>query len=60
MEKKTEPRQGMHKVVMDKIATALAKVVSTAVELQMGRRDSAYIVALRRLDSTYKERGIFP
>ncbi len=44
----------------DKIETAFEQVVSTANEFKVDWRMSAYIVALRRLETTYMERGIFP
>jgi glutamate dehydrogenase (NAD(P)+) len=46
--------------IHDKIAVAFNSVVSTAKEFDTDWRTSAYIVALRRLEKTYKERGIFP
>jgi len=48
------------KMIHDKITTAFASVASTAVEFDTDWRTSAYIVALRRLEKAYKERGIFP
>ena len=46
--------------IHDKIAVAFTSVMSTAKEFDTDWRTSAYIVALRRLEKTYKERGIFP
>jgi glutamate dehydrogenase (NAD(P)+) len=46
--------------IQDKIATAFGKVVDTAEEFNTDWRNSAYIVALRRLEKAYLERGIFP
>ncbi len=46
--------------IQDKIDTAFGKVVDTAKEFNTDWRNSAYIVALRRLEKAYKERGIFP
>ncbi|MEZ4790298.1 MAG: Glu/Leu/Phe/Val dehydrogenase [Flavobacteriales bacterium] len=48
------------KMIHDKITTAFASVASTAAEFDTDWRTSAYIVALRRLEKAYKERGIFP
>lgn len=47
-------------MIQEKIDTAFEQVVDTAEEFKVNWRDSAYIVALRRLEKTYKERGIFP
>jgi len=47
-------------MIQDKIDTAFDKVVATSAEFKVNWRDAAYIVALRRLEKTYKERGIFP
>ena len=46
--------------IQDQIGTAFTKVVDTAAEYRTDWRNSAYIVALRRLEKAYKERGIFP
>jgi len=48
------------KMISKKITTAFTSVVNTAVEFNTDWRTSAYIVALRRLEKAYKERGIFP
>lgn len=48
------------KMISEKITTAFTSVVNTAVEFNTDWRTSAYIVALRRLEKAYKERGIFP
>ncbi len=47
-------------MIHDKIDTAFEKVVATSGEFNVDWRTSAYIVALRRLENTYMERGIFP
>lgn len=47
-------------MIQDKIDTAFHLTVDTAAEFRTDWRTSAYIVALRRLEKTYKERGIFP
>ncbi|TXI80984.1 MAG: Glu/Leu/Phe/Val dehydrogenase [Flavobacteriales bacterium] len=47
-------------MIQDKIDTAFNRTVDTANEFKTDWRTSAYIVALRRLEKTYKERGIFP
>lgn len=47
-------------MIQDKIDTAFTRTVTTAEEFGVNWRDAAYIVALRRLEKTYKERGIFP
>lgn len=47
-------------MIHDKVETAFEQVVSTAKEFKVDWRMSAYIVALRRLENTYMERGIFP
>ncbi len=47
-------------MIHDKIETSFNQVVETAKEFKVDWRMSAYIVALRRLETTYMERGIFP
>ncbi len=47
-------------MIQDKIDTAFNLTVDTANEFRTDWRTSAYIVALRRLEKTYMERGIFP
>jgi len=47
-------------MIHDKIDIAFAQVVATSGEFNVDWRTSAYIVALRRLENTYMERGIFP
>lgn len=47
-------------LIHDKIDTSFAKVLAVSAEFKVDWRTSAYIVALRRLEKTYKERGIFP
>ena len=44
----------------EKLEDAFTKVADTATEFNVDWRTSAYIVALRRLEKAYKERGIFP
>lgn len=46
--------------IEDKVQTAFDNVVTTAKEFNTDWRSSAYIVALRRLEKCYMERGIFP
>jgi glutamate dehydrogenase (NAD(P)+) len=46
----------MHRKMID----AYKRVQSTAKEFKTDWRTAAYIVALRRLETVYKERGIFP
>lgn len=48
------------KMITEKITTAFTSVANTAAEFNTDWRTSAYIVALRRLEKAYKERGIFP
>ena len=43
-----------------KVTRAYARVKETAEEYETDWRTAAYIVALRRLEHVYKERGIFP
>jgi len=40
--------------------SAYERVRDAAEEFETDWRTAAYIVALRRLESVYKERGIFP
>lgn len=47
-------------MIHEKIETAYHSVVDAADEFKTDWRSAAYIVALRRLEKTYKERGIFP
>ncbi|MDX9749478.1 MAG: Glu/Leu/Phe/Val dehydrogenase [Flavobacteriales bacterium] len=47
-------------MIQDKVGTAFDLVVGTAEEFGTDWRTSAYIAALRRLEKTYMERGIFP
>ena len=46
--------------IEDKVKSAFETLVNTAVEFDTDWRSSAYIVALRRLEKCYMERGIFP
>jgi len=48
------------KMITEKITSAFTSVANTAAEFNTDWRTSAYIVALRRLEKAYKERGIFP
>lgn len=43
-----------------RITTAYRKVRDKAVELDTDWRTAAYVIALTRLETVYKERGIFP
>lgn len=47
-------------MIEDKIEMAFNKTVETAEFYKTDWRSSAYIVALKRLELTYKERGVFP
>ncbi|MBS1944821.1 MAG: glutamate dehydrogenase, partial [Bacteroidetes bacterium] len=47
-------------MIQDKIDTSFHKVVDAAKEFKVDWRMGAYIVALRRLEDTYMDRGIFP
>ena len=47
-------------MIEDKLKTSFEKVVSTSEEFKVDWRMGAYIVALRRLEDTYMDRGIFP
>ena len=47
-------------MIQDKVDISFSKVMATSVEYKVDWRTSAYIVALSRLEKTYKERGIFP
>jgi glutamate dehydrogenase (NAD(P)+) len=46
----------LHKILM----TAYKRVRNTAVDYETDWRTAAYIVALKRLETVFKERGIFP
>lgn len=46
----------LHKIIIK----AYRKVQGTALELNTDWRTAAYVVALRRLERVYQERGIFP
>jgi glutamate dehydrogenase (NAD(P)+) len=46
----------LHKILM----AAYKRVKEAAAEYDTDWRTAAYVVALKRLESTYKERGIFP
>ena len=46
----------LHKILM----AGYRRVKAAAAEYETDWRTAAYIVALKRLESTYKERGIFP
>ena len=43
-----------------KITSGYARVRNTAREFKTDWRTAAYVLALRRLETVYKERGIFP
>lgn len=47
-------------MIEDKLEIAFDKVVEVAAEHSVPWRVAAYIVALQRLEQTYKERGVFP
>lgn len=47
-------------LIEDKINIAFHKTVNTAEHYKTDWRTSAYIVALKRLEQTYMERGVFP
>lgn len=47
-------------MIHDKIDTSFTTVVETAEEFGVDWRMGAYVAALRRLENTYKDRGIFP
>ena len=46
--------------LQDKVETAYDKVVHVSEKYDTDYRTAAYIVALERLEQTYKERGVFP
>ncbi|HET6444608.1 MAG TPA: glutamate dehydrogenase, partial [candidate division Zixibacteria bacterium] len=46
----------LHKILM----AAYGRVKDSATEYETDWRTAAYIVALKRLEITYRERGIFP
>lgn len=47
-------------MLQDKLETSFEKTVAAAKEYNTDWRTAAYIVALKRLELTYKERGVFP
>ena len=47
-------------MIHDKVSIAFDKVVETSKEYDTHWRNGAYLVALKRLEQTYKERGVFP
>lgn len=47
-------------LIEDKISTAFGKVVENAELYKTDWRTSAFIVGLKRVETTYKERGVFP
>lgn len=47
-------------MIHDKLETSFEKVVGAAEEFKVDWRMGAYIAALRRLEDTYMDRGIFP
>ncbi|MCC5922852.1 MAG: Glu/Leu/Phe/Val dehydrogenase [Crocinitomicaceae bacterium] len=46
--------------IEDKLALSFQKTIDTADEFQTDWRTGAYMVALKRIEQTYKERGVFP
>ncbi|MEY5042744.1 MAG: hypothetical protein RLZZ414_2311 [Bacteroidota bacterium] len=46
--------------IEDKIKIAFNKTITTAINYKTDWRTAAYIVAITRIEQTYKERGIFP
>lgn len=48
------------KLIEDKISVAFNKTVTTASNYTTDWRTAAYMVALTRIEQTYKERGVFP
>ena len=48
------------RLLEDKLNTSFHKTVDAAKEYNTDWRTAAYIVALKRLELTYKERGVFP
>ena len=48
------------KMIQDKVDTSFEKVIAASEEFKVDWRMGAYIVALRRLEDTYMDRGIFP
>ncbi len=48
------------KMIDDKVNTAFNKVVDASKEYNTDWRNGAYLVALKRLELTYRERGVFP
>lgn len=47
-------------LIHDKISIAFDKVVTASKEYDTHWRNGAYLVALKRLEQTYNERGVFP
>lgn len=47
-------------MIQDKISIAFRKTVDTAHHHHTDWRTGAYMVALKRIEQTYKERGVFP
>jgi len=47
-------------LIEDKISIAFGKVVATSDNYNTDWRTGAYMVALTRIEQTYKERGVFP
>lgn len=47
-------------MLQDKIETSFDNVVRVADKYNIDYRTAAYVVALERLEQTYKERGVFP
>lgn len=53
-------QEAVLEMIEDKLATAFNKVVEASKTYGVSMRVGAYIVALKRLELTYKERGVFP
>lgn len=47
-------------LLQEKVDTSFQKTIDAAKEYDTDWRTAAYIVALKRLELTYKERGVFP
>ncbi|MEX2380684.1 MAG: glutamate dehydrogenase, partial [Vicingaceae bacterium] len=53
-------RDEVLELIKDKVSTAYESVHEMALEYDTDMRNAAYLVALKRLEVTYKERGVFP
>ena len=47
-------------LLQEKLDASFEKTITAAKEYNTDWRTAAYIVALKRLELTYKERGVFP